>query len=1025
MDVAFQLLIEPPTFPAVGRLDAIGLADAPPGAADANASAAVTARVPRELLEAQFPIPELTINVPKAAAAARSAPHGAHVFAMQVKPLVEQFTSARQNGCVFSYGARNTSKRSTIFGSAADASTGVAFLALRHVLAPGRIPSGTSYSLVCYGIGAAENLTDFIDSQNSEAIIVDSVREGPRPRKLETLWFKSTSTLADVDRVLRQIAVNVEQAFSSSSASPPPQSPSSPSTASSGVGPTTSPAAVQPPAYSTAPLCAYRPDTVVLSLLRFDDADAVEVQVESNSFHLVALGDSDRPILCGLDAEQQSKFEKSQRLLNGLVSVLAAIKGSRLRIPYGKSRLTAMIKRAFNAEKGNPNNERNLPTVCSWIVHVASDEGSIEESLHTLIACRRFLNPMSVGASGGSMIRDMLIDKWRLEQDIVELKDELAIAKIVYDYRPCIFEKNVANIQEEEAKRVQLFQRKRDEAKEKALAEVKLKAQEEAKRQIDELDRQNQRTLKDLERLVKEKRDENAALQQERAKKMKEYERHLEKLRKKKDEEEAALTKLAEEVAALETDVTQRQEAIRLKKQQLEVASRDVEQGRQAIIKDREETKEKRRQLLEQRKQKRAQWLEEIRMANERLLAQIDILTKLREEKLRKEAAATNGSGAAAATTTAAAEDAADGETVESVRQDIDSINQYIPKLISLDDAPADTASAESIRRQLEEYFQNEREEYLRKIESETAKLKKLDAQVQTYKSRVQEFQAKQKREQLAEAMRKETHIQSLADQVVQYLQFGVRLFKVSSTANVRHRFFFLSEDCRRLHSCELDDTKAPVGRKKPTTTIVLKDIKRVSIGLFGPSVRNFIDAASAKVTFQTQVQRALRDDGSGLLEKTSTALSPSNLGTYVYRSFCLELRNGKTLELVCESDSDAEAWIVALKRLFLWRTRYEQGQDRLANRTVASTADIQWGAATDVRGRLGSEQLSATELVLCNEQHIPPLLFIKAKAELSNKAQSSFVTLYDVRVVSNLDMFRAQALYEFFLEHGIVAPPV
>ena len=47
-----------------------------------------------------------------------------------------------------------------------------------------------------------------------------------------------------------------------------------------------------------------------------------------------------------------------------------------------------------------------------------------------------------------------------------------------------------------------------------------------------------------------------------------------------------------------------------------------------------------------------------------------------------------------------------------------------------------------------------------------------------------------------------------------------------------------------------------------------------------------------------------------------SQTITPQNLNKYFYRSFSFEFKKGKTLVVITDTDSDFEAWIVALKRL-------------------------------------------------------------------------------------------------------------
>jgi len=343
---------------------------------------------------------------------------------------------------------------------------------------------------------------------------------------------------------------------------------------------------------------------------------------------------------------------------------------------------------------------------------------------------------------------------------------------------------------------------------------------------------------------------------------------------------------------------------------------------------------------------------------------------------------------------------------------------------VSLDEVPADAEATEAIRKQLEEYFQQEKEEYAAKLQAEKSRLATLQQHVDTYKSKVSEYHSRQKKEMLTEALKKENHLQSLVDQVIQYLQCGLRMTKISSTGNVRRRFFFLSEDCKKIHACEIDPNGMAIGRKKPSTTVLLKDVKRLVMGIYTPSFLNFAGGEGGHL--RKSREDSMRNDGSFSNEATAHPITPSSLGRYNYRSFALDLQGGKTLELVCENDSDCEAWIVALKRLFFFKSDYEKRADARQHRQAREClAPIVWGAPLDIRSRPGLDRLSVDEATFCSDNHVPPQLYIRMKDEIIAKSQTTVVTVYDVRVSSTLDFLRAQYLHEFFVDHGFVPSTV
>ena len=811
---------------------------------------------------------------------------------------------------------------------------------------------------------------------------MDSVKEGPRVRNIQRKRIRAPS---DVAAVFKSLVANYEtqlEKFLKEVLDTPEEE-------------------AMPP---------YNSDSIVFVLHRYDSEELLEQSMDANSLHFVALGDCERPVLCGIDASQLQAFERSQKVISSCVGILTAIRCNRLRIPFGKSRLSLLLKRAYNAEKNNSNNQLNQPTYTVLLVHAFTDDLHAEETFHVLTMAKKA--SASMGSIGvGAITRDLAVEKWRLEQDIMELKDELTIARAVHDYRPCIFDqpKPVQNIQEEEQRRIAAIRKKREEAREKAQQEIRARAQEQAKKIIEEEEKKSNMKLAELEKLLETRRAENAELQSSRAKKIKEFERTLEKIRKKKEEEDSTVAKLKDDIKQLEDELASRQQAIEKKSKQLEMASLDQARGREAILKERETIKAQRAKLLVERKQQREEWIKQIQSMNEKVLHQVQQLTKERiaSGKPIDESQDTE-------------------ETEQSVREDITSIDKYLPKLISLEDSPADVDATESIRRQLDEYFAQEKAAYAKKIEEERTRKDRLEKAVETFRNRILEHQQRQKKDHLQDAIKKEQHLISLVEQVLQYLQHGLRITKVSSKGNVRKRFFFLSEDYKKIFGTELDELGMPLNRKKPTLTVLVRDIKRVVLGMYTPSFTNF----GGESQLSRARSDAIRDDGSFSQEPTQP-ITPQNIGRYNYRAFALLLRGGKTLELVCESDSDCEAWIVAFKRILNYKTPFEREMERRQAQKegtyappAEAIAEIQWGSNLDVRNRSGINQCTAEEAIFCAENHLPPALFLRAKQDLIDKSQTSIITVYDVRLISTLDLFRSQALFEFLVEKRHLPPP-
>ena len=200
--------------------------------------------------------------------------------------------------------------------------------------------------------------------------------------------------------------------------------------------------------------------------------------------------------------------------------------------------------------------------------------------------------------------------------------------------------------------------------------------------------------------------------------------------------------------------------------------------------------------------------------------------------------------------------------------------------------------------------------------------------------------------------------------------------------------------------------------------TIFINDIDAITLGIYTSSFTSF----AGKADLKTMRNEAMKDSGSSRPEKTPTPLTPVNLGKYNYRAFALKLKIEKTVELVCDTDSDCEAWLLALKRLVSFKTPYERLVDQKCGRPCpAPTAEIHWGAPMDMHGRTDYEQLYPEEIKFCSENHVPPKLFIKTRNDIKELSKQMVVTVYDIRKASTLDLLRSQHLLDYFVDRGII----
>ncbi|PWU89648.1 hypothetical protein C3747_389g17 [Trypanosoma cruzi] len=177
--------------------------------------------------------------------------------------------------------------------------------------------------------------------------------------------------------------------------------------------------------------------------------------------------------------------------------------------------------------------------------------------------------------------RDFAVDKWRLDQEIMELRGELMIARTVYDYTHCGYESNrpISDMEEEGMKRVNAIESNREEARKWQLSVFCERARHEAEKMAEELEQGGGATLDEIGRTLEAKKRESSALQADRESRIWEYEHTLEKIRRRKQDEESASERLRQAMQQPEQELSLRQSAIETREQQLEMVQLDGARG--------------------------------------------------------------------------------------------------------------------------------------------------------------------------------------------------------------------------------------------------------------------------------------------------------------------------------------------------------------------------------------------------------------------------------------------------------------
>ncbi|RNC42265.1 hypothetical protein TcCL_NonESM08116 [Trypanosoma cruzi] len=218
-------------------------------------------------------------------------------------------------------------------------------------------------------------------------------------------------------------------------------------------------------------------------------------------------------------------------------------------------------------------------------------------------------------------------------------------------------------------KRVNAIESNREEARERQLSVFCERAKHEAEKMIKELERRGGATLDEVERALEAKKRESSALQTDREGRIWEYEHTVEKIRTRKQDEESASERLRQAMQQLEQGLSLRQSATETKEQQLEMVQLDRARGREAVMWERHSIEAVRRSVREERCRQRRQWIHQIKEMNAEFPEPVRPLAEERKKKCEQ---------------ATAKEDAAE----TALAADTKTIEEYLPRLISLEDIP-------------------------------------------------------------------------------------------------------------------------------------------------------------------------------------------------------------------------------------------------------------------------------------------------------------------------------------------------
>eukprot|EP00760_Papus_ankaliazontas_P003988 PhM_4_TR11673/c0_g1_i1/m.86671 len=255
-------------------------------------------------------------------------------------------------------------------------------------------------------------------------------------------------------------------------------------------------------------------------------------------------------------------------------------------------------------------------------------------------------------------------------------------------------------------------------------------------------------------------------------------------------------------------------------------------------------------------------------------------------------------------------------------------------------------------------------------------------------------------RRQFLAVSQKEDRLQDLLEQVAQYVEYGtnVRCIEALDGEVMIHNLYMTLEDDRSRLAFYPVDAYGVADRENKVSTFELSNLGSIIMGMGSASFAALCERSPLNGTRVTRSMTPPDND----------QFSTENAPLYFYR--CLTLTsppqsNGPEISLVLASPTDFEAWVVTMHRYAL-----------KAIDDARPLKDPEWVPPMELTPDMEDiEKLTEDEKGYCRAYHLLPRSYLSHKEKVL-MFDRTFITLFDVRSVTELDMFHAQQFFSFLV---------
>jgi hypothetical protein len=238
-------------------------------------------------------------------------------------------------------------------------------------------------------------------------------------------------------------------------------------------------------------------------------------------------------------------------------------------------------------------------------------------------------------------------------------------------------------------------------------------------------------------------------------------------------------------------------------------------------------------------------------------------------------------------------------------------------------------------------------------------------------------------------ALGRDAQLSDLLEQIVEYLEYGCTCYIINTKVeppSLHKRHMFLGKGRKSVCVAEYKENSTQPDRNTGREIIQLNEVTELMLGQFSR-------------TFQKALEGAPMVPQGTTMPPTSVRITLNSLPVFFYRSLTIWNHDTPVVDVVYDTDTDFEAWMVTLHRF--------------------TGKDPGWHGPLDITSAKDVTRLSDEEKKMCSDSHILPTCLLTTKNTVLHKEPRLFYTLFDMRSVSSLDLLHAQKLFEFFIKQG------